>query len=157
YTTGVADDRVNSSPGDAGDVPCGTTGGAGLGGNDTLPQNLTVAIPTTSAMPATPTPIRNCASVIDTDFTIHAARAARYAQSLQPGKPLTDSTVSEPNRMHSMVMARRQRRSHAIGCRVVALMFAAVTALAMFARTSPVFAEDRVAALTRMLGSASEK
>jgi HEAT repeat protein len=40
---------------------------------------------------------------------------------------------------------------------VVALMFAAVTALAMFARTAPVFAEDRIAALTRMLGSASEK
>jgi len=59
--------------------------------------------------------------------------------------------------MHSMVMARRQRRSRAIGCRVVALVFAAVTALAMFAHAAPVFAEDRVAALTRMLGSSSEK
>ena len=59
--------------------------------------------------------------------------------------------------MHSMVMARRQRRSRAIGCRVVALVLAAVAALAMVTRAAPVFAEDRIAALTRMLGSASEK
>ncbi|HMG56448.1 MAG TPA: hypothetical protein VK601_23270 [Kofleriaceae bacterium] len=79
--TGDDDDRVINSL----DVPCGTAGGGGFAGNDTCPQNLTAAIPATSAMPAAPTPIRNCASVIDTDFTIHAALAHRYAQSLQWG------------------------------------------------------------------------
>jgi len=65
-------------------VPCGTDGGGGLSGNDTRPQNLTVAIPTTRAMPATPTPMRNCVSVIDTDLTIHAVALAR---SLAMHKP----------------------------------------------------------------------
>jgi hypothetical protein len=40
---------------------------------------------------------------------------------------------------------------------VVALAFAALTAVAMLAHSAPVFAEDRVATLTRMLGSTSEK
>jgi hypothetical protein len=77
--TGDADDFVSSSL----DVPCGTAGGGGLGGNDTGPQNLTAAIPATSAIPATPTPMRNHASVIDTDFTIHAAMPHRHAQTVQ--------------------------------------------------------------------------
>ena len=59
--------------------------------------------------------------------------------------------------MDSMVMASRQRRSRAIGRRVVQLAFAALTAVALLALAAPVHAEDRVAALNRMLGSSSEK
>lgn len=40
---------------------------------------------------------------------------------------------------------------------LAALVLGAVTAVAILARPAPVFAEDRVAALTRMLGSSSEK
>jgi HEAT repeats len=59
--------------------------------------------------------------------------------------------------MDSMVMASRQRRSRAIGRRVMQLAFAALTAIALLALAAPVHAEDRVAALNRMLGSSSEK
>lgn len=60
--------------------------------------------------------------------------------------------------MHSMVMASRHT-TRAIGRRAAQLVVAAVLAfgaLAVVAR-APVHAEDRVAALTRMLGSSSEK
>jgi hypothetical protein len=79
YITGDVVDLLSSSL----DVPCGTAGGGGFGGNDTCPQNLTEAIPATSAMPTTPTPMRNCPSVIDTDLTIHAASLHRHAQTVQ--------------------------------------------------------------------------
>jgi len=59
--------------------------------------------------------------------------------------------------MDSMVMASRQRRSRAIGRRVVELVLVAVTAIAVLAIAAPARAEDRIAALNRMLGSASEK
>ena len=59
--------------------------------------------------------------------------------------------------MDSMVMASRQRRSRAIGRRVMQLAFATLTAVALLALAAPVHAEDRVAALNRMLGSSSEK
>jgi len=54
-----------------------------------------------------------------------------------------------------MVTALRLRRSTAIGRRVLELVIAAVTALAIVA--PPARAEDRIAALNRMLGSSSEK
>ena len=64
----------------------------------------------TRAAPVISTPRRNCASVIDTDFTIHtrpvfepqfhgrrSARPVRTVFALGEN-PLTDSTVSERNR-----------------------------------------------------------
>lgn len=59
--------------------------------------------------------------------------------------------------MHSMVMASRQRRSRAIGRRALQLALAAFTAFAVIAIAAPVHAEDRVATLSRLLHSASEK
>lgn len=55
-----------------------------------------------------------------------------------------------------MARAHRHRRSSAIGRRVLLLVIATVAAFAAL-RTAPVYAEDRVAALNRMLGSSSEK
>ena len=55
-----------------------------------------------------------------------------------------------------MAMAHRHRRSPAIGRRVVLLVVAALVGTAVL-RAAPVRAEDRVAALNRMLGSSSEK
>src|SRR5512132_368651 len=81
YITGDATEPASSSL----DVPLGLTGGAGLAGRDTLPQNLTAAIPATSATPATPTPMRNHASEIDTDLTIHGGSLPRHAQTVQRG------------------------------------------------------------------------
>lgn len=59
--------------------------------------------------------------------------------------------------MDGMARAHRQRRSAAIGRCALQLVLVAATALAAIAPTAPVFAEDRIAALGRMLGSSSEK
>jgi hypothetical protein len=62
--------------------------------------------------------------------------------------------------MHRMVMAHRHRRSRAIVRHVrelARIVLAALALLALVARPAPVRAEDRVAALNRMLGSSSDK
>jgi hypothetical protein len=62
--------------------------------------------------------------------------------------------------MHRMVMAHRHRRSRSIVRHVrelARIVLALVALLALVARPAPVRAEDRVAALNRMLGSSSDK
>jgi hypothetical protein len=97
--------------------------------------------------------------VIDTDFTIHAATPHRHAQTVQ--RVSVDSLeLVGPNSMQGMARAHRHRRSPTVG-RALPLVLAAVMALAALgaitAVPAPAHAEDRVAALGRMLGSSSEK
>lgn len=106
--------------------------------------------------------MRNWVSAIDTDFTIHAVTRARC---MTMHKPCSAQRLTRPTPsaliIQGMARAYRHRRSPTIGRRALPLVLAAFTlgvvgALATL-RPAPAYAEDRVAALGRMLGSSSEK